>query len=34
MFSYPYLGSVELRGDSSSFYMGDESRSTGSSSRR
>jgi hypothetical protein len=32
VFSYPYLGSVELRGDSSGLYMGDEPRSTGSSS--
>jgi hypothetical protein len=33
MFSYPYLGSVELRGDSSGFYgLYDEPRSTGSAS--
>jgi hypothetical protein len=32
MFSYPYLGSVEVRGDNLGFYMSDEPRSTGSSS--
>jgi hypothetical protein len=32
MFSYPYLGSVELRGDSSDLYLSDQPRSTGSAS--
>ena len=32
MFSYPYLGSVELRGDSTGLYMGDQPRSSGSAS--